>query len=120
MTVPERDMVGSGDNIRRRRIEHRLNLILEHEFAPLQPGHFELIASRFRRQGTDAVVEQAVLGAKSFKRGRGIVVGHPDHDLAQIAVTRNLDSCAITRAATRTSRDKGQDKLHDSCFSVSR
>ena len=68
LVSPERDNSGSGDDVGDARIDHPLDLVLEHQLAALQPGDFELVAGRLCGEKPDPFVEVAVLGLERFER----------------------------------------------------
>lgn len=102
----------SGDNIRYVGVDDLLDAILQHQLAAFKPSDLQLVATRFRRERLDTLVEFPVLGLQCFQVR--IIVGHPGLDLDQLCCRRKGMPFTTGRAQRPINREMGQDKARES------
>ena len=102
----------SGDDVGDARIDHPLNLVLQHQFAPLQARKLQLIPDRLGTEELDSVVELAVLSLQGFEHALRMIVIHFDrfYSIAARAETAPRSACAPPN------REKARDNATDSWF----
>jgi hypothetical protein len=76
----------SGDNVGDAQVDNPGDVVLEMQFAPLQPGDFELVAGRLGAKRPNALVELAMLGSERLKPWARLIVIHRFVILLRISV----------------------------------
>jgi uncharacterized protein YdcH (DUF465 family) len=66
----------SGDNVGDAQVDNPGDVVLEAQFAPLQPGDLELVAGRLGAKRPNALVELAMLGLERFEPWARLIVTH--------------------------------------------
>ena len=106
----------SGDDVRDARIHQSLNLVLEHQFLPLEAGKLELITGRLRGKKANLIIEVAMFGLERRKQLNRIVVVHLPPSLPHTRGRRKRPLFTASSISPWPRREKGQDKRPISWF----